>query len=95
MLHQEIVTESKIRAAIDSFAPYKACGPDGVSPVLLQKGMDLLSNSIGKLYRACLNLGVAPRSWCKARVVFYTKTWERKRILIQKPTDLLASLPSY
>ena len=72
-LHSLTVTEERVKTALLSFAPYKAPGPDGVAPVLLHRGMDLLLKHVGTLYLACLGIGYVPRSWQRTRVVFLPK----------------------
>lgn len=37
-----VSSRSRIRWAIRSFAPFKSPGPDGISPALLQWGLDLI-----------------------------------------------------
>ena len=43
-----------------TFDPFKAPGTDGIFPVLLQKGLDLLAPILVKLYRECLVFGYIP-----------------------------------
>ena len=72
-LHSEMVTEKKIEAAFSDFGKYKAAGPDGIYPVLIQEGMEILKSPIAALYRACLNTGYVPKCWQKSRVIFLPK----------------------
>lgn len=45
MAHR-IVTAEKLRWAIDSFHPFKAAGPDGIFPALLQWGLGLIQETL-------------------------------------------------
>ena len=72
-LHWEIVTEGRLEAALLSFSPYKASGPDNIKPILLQKGLQMLKGPITAIYRACLTYGHVPTLWRKTNVVFLSK----------------------
>ena len=69
----DVVTEHSVLGAINSLSPYKSPGIDGIYPVLLQKGADLLIPHLIALYRASFLLGYIPRSWRLAQVVFIPK----------------------
>jgi len=43
--------------AIDSFAPYKSPGMDGIFPALLQEGWGVLVPSLFMIFHACLVTG--------------------------------------
>ena len=85
----QIVSEDRIRWAIQSFSPFKSPGIDGIYPALLQWGLDeLLPHLVGVL-RACLAHLYIPKTWREVKVVFIPKQggWT---IPPPKPTDLLA-----
>jgi len=67
------ITEKRVKAAFNSFSPYKAPGPDGIQPILIQKGIHLLSRHLCVLYKACLSTGYNPEHWQSSRVVFLPK----------------------
>lgn len=69
----EIVTYSRVIWAINSFKPYKAPGPDGILPILLQEGIEILSPVLCRIFRACIALGHIPSSWKSSRVIFIPK----------------------
>lgn len=50
----EIVTEEKVRHAMNMFSPFKSPGRDGIIPALLQRGALVLVPHLVKLYQACL-----------------------------------------
>ncbi|XP_008212143.1 uncharacterized protein LOC103317132 [Nasonia vitripennis] len=70
-----VIDKARIRWATGTFEPYKAAGPDGIFPALLQQGMNvhILVPASEKLYRACLALGYVPEEWRQARVAFLLK----------------------
>ena len=43
-----------MEAAINKFQPFKAPGPDGLYPVLLQKGWNQLKGYYHVIFQACL-----------------------------------------
>ncbi|KAI3378370.1 hypothetical protein SNEBB_006622, partial [Seison nebaliae] len=71
--HASIVTEDKVEESFNSFAPYKAGGPQGITPAMVQKGINALKEPLTRVFRACLNQGCVPKSWTKSRVVFIPK----------------------
>ena len=67
------VTKEKVKAAFKSFGPMKACGPDGIKPIVLQNLDSVTLEYIVSIYKACLGLGHNPDSWCKSKVIFIPK----------------------
>jgi len=49
-----IVTYRRAEWAIDSFAPYKSPGVDGIFPALLQKAQKVIIPHLVRIFRACL-----------------------------------------
>ncbi|CAK1600286.1 unnamed protein product [Parnassius mnemosyne] len=72
-LAQRVVTMDKIHWAIHSFLPYKAAGPDGIFPALLQWGGKALIVRLAAIMRACLALKYVPRGWREVKVTFIPK----------------------
>jgi ribonuclease HI len=72
-LPKRIITRQRIEDSFNSFAPFKASGPDGILPILIQKGVTIISRTLVNLYRACLQHGYIPANWRRARVVFIPK----------------------
>lgn len=70
---KRIITYERVKWAINSFDPFKASGPDGIIPVMLQQGIDLLSGKLTRVFRASLALGYIPMRWRHTRVVFIPK----------------------
>ena len=59
--------------AINSFAPYKSPGMDGIFPALLQQGQEILIPYLIKIFRTCLATGFVPAAWREVKVVFIPK----------------------
>ncbi|CAH1974332.1 unnamed protein product [Acanthoscelides obtectus] len=70
---REIVTFERTVWAVDSFAPYKSPGLDGVFPAMLQQGRISVVPYLLNVFRACVATGFTPRSWRQAKVVFIPK----------------------
>ena len=51
-----ICSFERMEAAINEFQPFKAPGPDGLYPVLLQKGWNQLKEYYHVIFQACLRL---------------------------------------
>ena len=68
-----IVTEERVRWAVAYFARFKSPGIDGIYPVLLQKGIDIIIERLVRLLRASIALRYIPTQWRIARVVFVPK----------------------
>ncbi len=72
-LIKKMVTTEKVKAAIESFGSFKAAGPDGFSPVVLQSlPMDVIHRLV-EMFRASLLLEYIPNHWKEASVVFIPK----------------------
>ena len=67
------ITLEKVKAAIASFHPMKAAGPDDLRPIVLQNLNDESFEELKTIYRASLALGYIPKLWCKSVVVFISK----------------------
>ena len=68
-----VITEDRVTWAINSFAPYKASGIDGIFPALLQRGLQTLLPLITGIFQVCLATGYIPERWRIARVIFLPK----------------------
>jgi hypothetical protein len=69
----KVVTYGRTVWAIDSFAPYKSPGMDGIFPALLQEGREVLVPYLVRIFRACLATGYVLATWCQVKVVFIPK----------------------
>ena len=68
-----IVNEQSVRAAFRSFKPYKAPGTDGIFPILIQKGMDVIVHRLVDIFKKSLKEGRAPKRWLESKIVFIPK----------------------
>ena len=68
-----IVTYRKVGWAIDSIAPFKIPGMDGIFPALLQEGREVLIPYLVNKYRAYLATGYVPAMRRQVKVVFIPK----------------------
>jgi hypothetical protein len=59
-LAMRVVTYRRVVWAIDSFAPYKSPGVDGIFPALLQQAREMVIPYLVRIFRACLATGYVP-----------------------------------
>ncbi len=60
---RKVVTEDRLRWAVNSLMLYKAPGPDSIYPICLQKGLDLIIKHLIKRYRGTTAMGHIPEPW--------------------------------
>ena len=60
-------------ADINEFQPFKASGPDGLYPVLLQKGWNQLKGYYHVIFQACLRHSNVPLAWKEGSGIFLPK----------------------
>jgi hypothetical protein len=72
-LAMRVVTYRGVEWAIDSFAPYKSPGVDGIFPALLQQAREVDIPYLVRIFRACLATGYVPAIWRQVKVVFIPK----------------------
>jgi len=70
---KRIITEDCVRWAIESMAPFKSPGKDGIYPAFLQKGLQSLLYPVCRIYQASLTLIYIPLIWREIRVTFLPK----------------------
>jgi len=68
-----IVNYQRVGWAIDSFAPYKNPGMDGIFPALLRKAWEVLIPYLVRIFHAYLVTGYVPAMWRQVKVVFIPK----------------------
>lgn len=59
--------------AIKSFEPYKAPGPDGIWPIMIQECKDIIEGRLENIFTACIAFGYVPKAWRSVRVAFIPK----------------------
>ena len=57
-----------VRAQLQKLNPYKATGPDNISPRVLKELADVLSKPLATLFQKSLDQATVPEEWKKARV---------------------------
>jgi hypothetical protein len=68
-----VVTYRRVKWAIDSSAPYKSPGVDGIFPALFQQAQGVVIPYLVRIFRACLATGYVPAKWRQVKVVFIHK----------------------
>ena len=75
--HNEIVSSicslEKIERAKNEFLPFNTPGPDGIYPVLLQKGWNSIRNIYQTIFQMCLKYSYVPKVWMEGTGIFIPK----------------------
>lgn len=89
-----VIRPGIVRWAINSFKPYKASGMDGISPVLLQRGAEVLIPHLVKVFRASYAWGHLPEQWNRVKVIFIPKAGKKDYALAKsfRPISLSSFL---
>jgi len=70
---KRVISHEKLKWAVSSFRPYKSPGIDGIMPIMIQQGFQLLAGKLLLLLRASLALGSIPMILRHIKVVFIPK----------------------
>jgi hypothetical protein len=69
----KIVTEDKFKWAAEGFGSFKSAGEDGVFPVLLKIGIEILIRSMSKFFVASIAHGYIPKPLRNVKTIFISK----------------------
>jgi vacuolar-type H+-ATPase subunit F/Vma7 len=73
MLAARVVTYRRVEMAINSFAPYRSLGVDGIFPALLEGTREVVIPYLLRIFRACLSTGYVPAILLQVKVMFIPK----------------------
>ena len=62
------VAAEGVRAQLQRLNPYKAVGPDNISPRVLKELANVLSQPLAALFQKSLDNAIVPEDWKRARV---------------------------
>jgi hypothetical protein len=68
-----VITYRRVEWAIDTLAPYKSPGVDGIFPALLQQAWGVVIPFMVRIFLACLSNVYVPAIWWQVKVVFIAK----------------------
>ncbi len=68
-----IFSENRVKRALTEFNPLTAAGPDGIRPIMLQKGWNSIKTAVSEMMKASFNLGYTPDSWRNSTGIFLPK----------------------
>ena len=74
---RSICTYNRVIWAISNLQPYKSPGDDGIIPIFLQKGLQVLITHLIGIFRSSLAIGYIPIPWRRAKVVFIPKVGKK------------------
>ena len=83
------ISPDDVRDAISLLKPYKAPGPNSVSPKLIKEAKNELAHPLSKLFNLSLTLKAFPDSWKQAKVTAVHKKDDRCLPNNNRPISLL------
>ena len=88
------VTNRRIKLAIQQFKPFKAAGPDGLRPIVIQNLPEEAITFLRQVYTACIQMGFTPQMWCHSMVLYMPKPGKKSYNLPRsyRPISLAAVL---
>ena len=82
------ITKEGVKQLLRDLNPYKACGPDGITPQLLRTVADEICASLTLLFRASYKNGILPKDWKTAFVTPAHKKGEHYKQVNYRPISL-------
>ena len=68
-----IFSENRVKRALQEFDPPSAAGPDGIRPIMLQKGWGSIGDAFISIAKASYRLGHTPEIWRNSASIFLPK----------------------
>ena len=68
-----IFSENRVKRALQEFGPLTAAGPDGIKPIMLQKGWDSIKQAFVSIAKASFLLGYTSDPWRNSLGIFLPK----------------------
>ena len=68
-----LFSEKRAAKAIAEFDPLSAAGPDGLRPVMLQQGWDVIGKALTNIVRSSYVVSVIPKCWKNSTGIFLPK----------------------
>lgn len=72
-----IIRPGVVKWAVSTFKSFKSGGEDGIIPILLQNGVDILYPHLVNIFRASYALGYIPERWTTVKVLFIPKAGKK------------------
>jgi ribonuclease HI len=70
---ERIFSKRRADKAISYFDPMSAAGPDGIRPIMLQRGWDIIGEALTNIARASYSLAAIPKCWKNSTGIFIPK----------------------
>ena len=69
----QIFSPRRIQRSLAEFDPLSAAGPDGIRPIMLQRGGDSVSAAFANIVKMCYKSSYTPTCWRKSTGIFLPK----------------------
>ena len=73
-MNDKIFPPNRAKKAVQAFSPLTAAGPDGIRPIMLQRGWEYISDAFIAIAKKSFSLGYTPKTWRASTSIFFTKT---------------------
>ena len=73
-IYDDIFSPNRAKKAVEAFSPLTAAGPDGIRPIMLQRGWEYISDAFIAIAKKSFSLGYTPKTWRASTSIFLPKT---------------------
>ena len=72
-INDNIFSYSRANKAVEGFSPLSAAGPDGIRPIMLQRGWEYIADAFIAIAKKSFCLGYTPKTWRASTSIFLPK----------------------
>ena len=72
-IYDDIFSPNRAKKAVEAFSPLTAAGPDGIRPIMLQRGWEYISDAFIAIAKKSFSLGYTPKTWRASISIFLPK----------------------
>ena len=72
-IYDDIFSPNRAKKAVEAFSPLAAAGPDGIRPIMLQRGWEYISDAFIAIAKKSFSLGYTPKTWRASTSIFLPK----------------------
>ena len=72
-INDDIFSPNRAKKAVEAFSPLTAAGPDGIRPIMLQRGWEYISDAFIAIAKKSFSPGYTPKTWRASTSIFLPK----------------------